>query len=120
MYDLAGALERLSGFGFPLETNDVTAAYLEQMSKIETDPYRKISPKKFAQGSPDAMQRVAAASPGMERDAPALLVSQLNWKAVTPRMLCHSSRPRNGSSRYCRKKLARICTRRASKGRSRR
>src|SRR5271163_4641525 len=36
IYHLAGALERLSTFGFPLKTNEVTAAYFQQMSKIKT------------------------------------------------------------------------------------
>ena len=34
IYHLAGALERLSKFGFPLKTNDVTAAYFKEMAKI--------------------------------------------------------------------------------------
>ena len=62
IYHLAGALERLSGFGFPLKTNDVTAAYFKQMSKIETGSVSE-DLAKVAQGSQDAMQRVAAASP---------------------------------------------------------
>src|SRR5271167_4537114 len=35
IYHLAGALERLSAFGFPLKTNEVTAAYFKQMAGIE-------------------------------------------------------------------------------------
>src|SRR5580704_891089 len=35
IYRLAVALERLSNFGFPLKTNEVTAAYFQQMAKIE-------------------------------------------------------------------------------------
>ena len=62
IYHLAGALQRLSGFGFPLKTNDVTAAYFKQMSKIETGSVSE-DLAKVAQGSQDAMQRVAAASP---------------------------------------------------------
>src|SRR5271163_3639552 len=38
IYHLAGALQRLSTFGFPLKTNEVTAAYFQQMSKIKTGP----------------------------------------------------------------------------------
>ena len=35
IYHLAGALDRLSKFGFPLKTNEVTTAYFRAMSKIE-------------------------------------------------------------------------------------
>src|ERR1700720_3439148 len=35
IYHLAGALERLSKFGFPLKTNEVTTAYFQKMAKIE-------------------------------------------------------------------------------------
>ena len=40
IYHLAGALQRLSGFGFPLKTNEVTAAYFKEMAKIETRPIK--------------------------------------------------------------------------------
>jgi acetylornithine deacetylase/succinyl-diaminopimelate desuccinylase-like protein len=36
IYHLADALGRLSKFGFPLKTNEVTAAYFAAMAKIET------------------------------------------------------------------------------------
>jgi acetylornithine deacetylase/succinyl-diaminopimelate desuccinylase-like protein len=62
IYHLAGALERLSKFGFPMKTNAVTAAFFTQMAKIETGP-RKDDLAQIANGSQDAMQRVAAASP---------------------------------------------------------
>jgi acetylornithine deacetylase/succinyl-diaminopimelate desuccinylase-like protein len=62
IYHLAGALERLSQFGFPLKTNDVTRAYFAQMAKIETGPMRD-DLAKVAEGSEEAMQRVAEASP---------------------------------------------------------
>ena len=62
IYHLAGALERLSNFGFPLKTNEVTAAYFAQMAKIETRPI-KADLARIAAGSQEAMQRVAAASP---------------------------------------------------------
>ncbi len=61
IYHLAGALERLSKFGFPLKTNDVTAAYFKQMATIETGPV-KDDLAKVAEGSQEAMQRVAAGS----------------------------------------------------------
>jgi acetylornithine deacetylase/succinyl-diaminopimelate desuccinylase-like protein len=40
IYHLAGALQRLGDFGFPLKTNEVTAAYFQQMAKIETGPIK--------------------------------------------------------------------------------
>jgi acetylornithine deacetylase/succinyl-diaminopimelate desuccinylase-like protein len=62
IYHLAGALSRLGDFGFPLKTNEVTAAYLQQMSKIETGSI-KDDLAKVATSSQEAMERVAAASP---------------------------------------------------------
>ncbi len=62
IYHLAGALYRLSQFGFPLKTDDVTRPYFDQMGKIETGPLRE-DLAKVAQGSQEGMQHVAAASP---------------------------------------------------------
>jgi acetylornithine deacetylase/succinyl-diaminopimelate desuccinylase-like protein len=62
IYHLAGALDRLSNFGFPLKNNDVTRAYFEQLSKIETEPISKDLAAVAADSQP-AMERVAAASP---------------------------------------------------------
>jgi acetylornithine deacetylase/succinyl-diaminopimelate desuccinylase-like protein len=62
IYHLAGALERLSSFGFPLKTNEVTTAYFRKMAKIETGPVAE-DLAKVAEGSQEAMRRVAAASP---------------------------------------------------------
>ncbi len=62
IYHLAGALERLSEFGFPLKTNPVTRAYFTDMAKIETGSIAN-DLAKVAGNSLDAMQRVAAASP---------------------------------------------------------
>jgi acetylornithine deacetylase/succinyl-diaminopimelate desuccinylase-like protein len=62
IYRLAEALQRLADFGFPLKTNEVTAAYFQQMTTIETGPI-KDDLTKIASGSQEAMQRVAAASP---------------------------------------------------------
>ncbi len=62
IYHLAGALSRLGDFGFPLKTNEVSAAYFQQMSKIETGPI-KDDLRKVASGSQQAMEKVAAASP---------------------------------------------------------
>ncbi|HXN65692.1 MAG TPA: M20/M25/M40 family metallo-hydrolase [Candidatus Acidoferrales bacterium] len=61
IYHLAGALDHLAKFGFPLKTNDVTSAYFRQMSQIETGPM-KDDLAKVAEGSQEAMQRVAAGS----------------------------------------------------------
>lgn len=62
IYHLAFALAHLSEFGFPLKTNEVTAAYFQQMSKIETGPIKE-DLAKAAAGSLEAMQKVAAAAP---------------------------------------------------------
>jgi acetylornithine deacetylase/succinyl-diaminopimelate desuccinylase-like protein len=62
IYRLAGALQRLSNFGFPLKTNEVTAAYFQEMAKIEIGPMKE-DLAKAGKGSQDAMQRLAAASP---------------------------------------------------------
>jgi acetylornithine deacetylase/succinyl-diaminopimelate desuccinylase-like protein len=62
IYHLAGALVRLAALGFPLKTDDVTAAYFAEMAKIETGPIAA-DLAQVAQGSQAAMERVAAASP---------------------------------------------------------
>ena len=61
IYHLAAALDRLSRFGFPLKTNEVTRAYFEAMSKIETGPV-KDDLAAAAGGSVEAMQKVARAT----------------------------------------------------------
>jgi acetylornithine deacetylase/succinyl-diaminopimelate desuccinylase-like protein len=62
IYRLAAALQRLSNFGFPLKTNEVTAAYFEEMAKIETGTVKE-DLAKASKGSQEAMQRLAADSP---------------------------------------------------------
>jgi len=62
IYHLAGALVRLSEFEFPLKLNEVTRAYFEGMSKIDTTG-RAADLAKVAQGDQTAMKRIAAASP---------------------------------------------------------
>src|SRR4026207_1261517 len=62
IYHLAGALDRLSKFSFPLKTNEVTAAYFKKLASIEQRPI-KVDVAKVADGSQEAMRRVAAASP---------------------------------------------------------
>src|SRR5215470_9996213 len=62
IYHLAGALTRLSEFGFPLKTNEVTSAYFRRMGELSAGP-EKQDLLKVADGSQDAMQRVAALAP---------------------------------------------------------
>jgi acetylornithine deacetylase/succinyl-diaminopimelate desuccinylase-like protein len=61
IYHLAGALDRLSRFAFPLKTNEVTAAYFKQMAKTESGAV-KADLEQVAAGSREAMQRVAKTS----------------------------------------------------------
>jgi acetylornithine deacetylase/succinyl-diaminopimelate desuccinylase-like protein len=66
IYRLSTALERLSRYGFPLKTDEVTRAYFRQMAEVE-DGLLKSDLIAIADGSPDvardAMQRVASLSP---------------------------------------------------------
>ena len=64
IYHLAGALYRLSSFSFPMQLNDVTRAYFGQMAKIEKGQLAA-DLAEVAQGSQEAMKRIAAQSPGM-------------------------------------------------------
>jgi acetylornithine deacetylase/succinyl-diaminopimelate desuccinylase-like protein len=61
IYHLSGALYRLSSFGFPLKTNDVTREYFRAMSGIEKGPI-SADLAAVAKGDAAAMTRVAAAS----------------------------------------------------------
>ncbi len=61
IYRLAGALDRLGKFAFPLKTNEVTRGYFQAMAKIETGPL-KSDLARVAAGSEEAMERVAAAT----------------------------------------------------------
>jgi acetylornithine deacetylase/succinyl-diaminopimelate desuccinylase-like protein len=58
IYHLAGALDRLSRFAFPVKTNDVTQAYFRAMAKLENASVRA-DLTKTADGDKDAMERVA-------------------------------------------------------------
>src|SRR3954464_5949564 len=60
IYHLAGALDRLSKFAFPLKTNDVTRAYFRAMSGIEKGPIAA-DLASVANGDTAAMARVARA-----------------------------------------------------------
>lgn len=62
IYHLANALVRISRLSFPLKTNEVTRAYFGGMAKIDTTG-AQTDLAKVAQNDPDAMQRIAAASP---------------------------------------------------------
>jgi acetylornithine deacetylase/succinyl-diaminopimelate desuccinylase-like protein len=62
IYRLAGALTRLSAFGFPLKTNEATAAYFRQMAHIETGP-AAAALANFDPTSQASLERAAAASP---------------------------------------------------------
>lgn len=61
IYHLAGALYRLSSFGFPLKTNDVTREYFRAMSGIEKGAV-STDLAAVANGDAAAMARVAASS----------------------------------------------------------
>ncbi len=63
IYHLSGALQRLSQFGFPLRSNDVTRAYFRAMSGIE-DPAVRPDLALVAKGDSAAMWRIAQASTG--------------------------------------------------------
>lgn len=65
IYRLATALERLSRYGFPLQTDEVTRAYFREMAKVEDGPLKndliKIS-EGSSESAREAMQRVASLS----------------------------------------------------------
>jgi acetylornithine deacetylase/succinyl-diaminopimelate desuccinylase-like protein len=62
IYHLANALVKLSQFGFPLKTNEVTRAHFAGMAKIDTSG-ASAGLAKVAENDPEAMKRIAAASP---------------------------------------------------------
>ena len=61
IYRLAEALVRLSKYKFPVHTNDVTKAFLEQMAKIQPEPVSSLM-KAASEGSEDAMEKLSAGS----------------------------------------------------------
>jgi acetylornithine deacetylase/succinyl-diaminopimelate desuccinylase-like protein len=61
IYHLAGALDRLSRFGFPLKTNEVTRGYFRAMAGIEKGAV-STDLAKVADGDTAAMTRVARGS----------------------------------------------------------
>jgi acetylornithine deacetylase/succinyl-diaminopimelate desuccinylase-like protein len=64
IYHLAGALYRLSTFGFPMQLNEVTKAYFAGMAKIEKGQFAA-DLAKVAEGDKEAMARVATENVGM-------------------------------------------------------
>jgi acetylornithine deacetylase/succinyl-diaminopimelate desuccinylase-like protein len=64
IYHLAGALYRLSSFGFPMQLNEVTKAYFAGMAKIEKGQFAA-DLAKVAGGDKEAMARVAIENVGM-------------------------------------------------------
>jgi acetylornithine deacetylase/succinyl-diaminopimelate desuccinylase-like protein len=90
IYHLAGALDRLSTFAFPLKTNDVTKAYFQAMAKIEDGSIRD-DLAKVAAGAHDAMERVARATP--------------SWNA-TLRTTCVATQLEGGHARNALPQLA--------------
>ncbi len=90
IYHLAGALDRLSQFAFPLKTNDVTKAYFQAMAKIEDGSIRD-DLAKVAEGAHDAMERVARATP--------------SWNA-TLRTTCVATQLEGGHARNALPQLA--------------
>ena len=61
IYRLAEALVRISKYKFPVETNEVTRAYLEQMAKVSPPP-AAAQMKAGAQGSAEALEQLAASA----------------------------------------------------------
>ncbi len=61
IYHLAAALDKLSKFGFPLKTNEVTAAYFKQMATINKGA-QQADLLKASSGDQQAMARVAQSS----------------------------------------------------------
>lgn len=62
IYRLAGALTRIGDYGFPLKTNEATAAYFRTMEHIETGPVAGAL-EGFNPASKTSLQRAAAGSP---------------------------------------------------------
>jgi acetylornithine deacetylase/succinyl-diaminopimelate desuccinylase-like protein len=61
IYRLAEALVRLSKYKFPVQTNEVTKAFFDQMAKIQPEPASSLM-KAVAAGSTDAMEKLSAGS----------------------------------------------------------
>jgi acetylornithine deacetylase/succinyl-diaminopimelate desuccinylase-like protein len=61
IYHLAGALVRLSQFGFPLKTNEVTRAHFAGMAKIDTTGSKE-DLTRVGGNDPESMERIAGAS----------------------------------------------------------
>jgi acetylornithine deacetylase/succinyl-diaminopimelate desuccinylase-like protein len=62
IYHLAGALQRLSQFDFPIRLNEITKNYFSQMAKTESGPELD-DLRKIGDGSEEAAEHVAARYP---------------------------------------------------------
>src|SRR5258708_37717390 len=76
IYRLAEALVRLSKYKFPANTNEVTKAFLEQMSKIQPEPTSSLM-KAAAQGSVDAMEKLSSGSTQLNATLPTTSVATM-------------------------------------------
>ena len=61
IYRLAAALVRLSNYKFPVQTNEVTRAFLAQMAKIQPEPVSSLMTA-ASQGSEEATLKLAESS----------------------------------------------------------
>ena len=91
IYHLAGALVRLSQFGFPLKTNEVTRAHFAGMAKIDTTG-ANADLAKVAENDPESMKRIAGIPPAGTRCC-ALPALPRCWKGATPRTPCRNWPP---------------------------
>ena len=62
IYHLAGALEKLSQFDFPIRMSEITKNYFTQLAKTESGPEVE-DLRKIGEGSQEAAERVAARFP---------------------------------------------------------
>ena len=83
IYHLAGALDRLSKFGFPLKTNEVTRAYFAAMATIDTGARSKPTSPRWPMVRPrDGSGSPRSRQPGTPRCA--RHASRRSSKAVMP------------------------------------
>ena len=102
IYHLAGALDRLSKFAFPLKTNEVTRAYFRAMAKIENAADQRRS----GEGRRRRRRTRWSASRAPRRHGTrrcARRAWRRSSKAGTRRTRCRSSRPRTSTAACCRR-----------------
>ncbi|MGE5244791.1 MAG: M20/M25/M40 family metallo-hydrolase [Betaproteobacteria bacterium] len=65
IYHLAAGLQRLSGYEFPVELNEISRAYFERSAGVQSDPQTANDMRAVAAPAPDlqAAARLSAASP---------------------------------------------------------